>query len=91
MTIPEFLEKAIEGGWSNRFEHKSNTGFPCTEQILLDPLAWQAVGKIAGWSSANPKSIAASMYGEEGWKWNMHGMVNALIEGKTIEEFISTL
>lgn len=110
MTIQQFIEKAIEGGWllngSPRFfEVKSLVGneveFFCvsnrqpnvrwsTFQILLDPLAWQAVGKVEGWDERTQST------NKEGWeirnaRWYMHRMVDFLAEGKSVEEFIATL
>lgn len=65
MTIKEFIEKAIEGGWIFKNRVDKNTHFlasfegePFKDYILvherdifLDPLAWQAVGINEGWSS----------------------------------------
>lgn len=57
MTIKRFIEAAIEGGWDSRetlefgvatLEAKLQTFGSLTRQenaaVLLDPLAWQAVG-----------------------------------------------
>lgn len=73
------------------------------EKIFLDPKAWQAVGKVEGWYDIHcehcPK-IDYSEYGEPGececfakdeWKVKMHQMIDALVDGKTLEEFIKTL
>jgi hypothetical protein len=54
------------------------------EQILLDPLAWQAVGKVEGWGKGKHGLM---MYE---WLTNMHRMIDALAEGKTIDEFLET-
>jgi len=75
-------------------------------QILLDPLAWQAVGKVEGWYEERVicrGSIACEKGVDERhnpcvwetrqakWKQEMHRMIDALAEGKTIEKFIETL
>lgn len=87
MKIKQFIEKAVEegygwkkwdvGGWGNL--EKS----PHLEAVLLDPKAWEAVGKVEGW------------HDKELWHWSwqnqMHAMIDALAEGKTLEEFIKTL
>ena len=100
MTIPEFIKKAIEGGW----EGKSTA----IHKMVLDPLAWQAVGKVEGWELYSCSDCYQSdegftfdecpkCLGERGrvemvtWLVNMHRMIDALAEGKTIEEFIATL
>lgn len=120
MTIKEFIEKAIEGGWRQKEYPEfnvievSNVGvhlnchgvlgdFEYTfyrEKILLDPLAWQAVGKVEGWDVQNVQGTTHLtdngtkrnyLFIENGWMNKMHAMINALAEGKTLEEYISTL
>lgn len=61
MNIKEFIEKAIEGGWrativTNGIKMTSGNWEAIMMQAgsfsgvwLLDPLAWQAVGKVEGW------------------------------------------
>lgn len=92
MTIKTFIEKAIAGGWKSPerwhtyVDAVKDTVFNY-HAILLDPLFWQAVGKTEGWPTKyyrpNPQS----------WPWrdNMHRMIDSLAEGKSIEEFLSTL
>lgn len=133
----QFIEKAIEGGWNKGYKllyvtddsavllaHKTQIGRSIAlivSEVLLDPLAWQAVGKVEGWKitvqgcfvCGKPFTDANSLsehkeclrdYGnEEGeewvmkdveidsWKYNMHRMIDALAEGKTIEEFLKIL
>lgn len=70
---------------------------------MLDPLAWQAVGKTEG----KDNKIEYDIYGVEyktlsqranaegetysWWKCQMHRMIDALAEGKTIEQFLETI
>lgn len=76
------------------------------EKILLDPLFWQALGKTEGWEEERTYCIRGCgcikgvkerhkpcVWGtvEAQWKHEMHRMVSAIIEGKTIEEFIKSL
>lgn len=109
-TIPN---QVGEGGWepeSHREEYHLPTGMGrrkslnktvrasiTLEAALLDPLAWQAVGKVEGWKDGgNEEEIE-----EDEWKpgdiigprylFEMHRMIDSLAEGKTIEQFISTL
>lgn len=61
MTVQQFIEKAIEGGWDIRKgiglpdgmnispSLESAAAGPLLHRILLDPLAWQAEGKVEGW------------------------------------------
>jgi len=93
MTIKDFINKAIEGGWK---DHISNMEWKWAWENavtpFLDPKAWEAVGKVEGWNGQN------GGYGRETlcswkstWQQNMHQMIDALVEGKTLEEFIETL
>lgn len=66
--------------------------------FLLDPLAWEAVGKVEGWDVESkqfeePKDISGDTrtYLISGWLYKWHAMLDALAEGKTIEEFLKTL
>lgn len=87
MTIQDFITKAIEGGWKTEHPYEPNTqGFRDElNRALLDSLAWQAVGKVEGWKS--PHNIAI----QTEWSKKMHGLVDALILGKTIEQYLETL
>lgn len=52
MTIKSFIEKAIEGGWRNPRGYVDSQFIIDMDEvphILLDPLAWKAVGKVDGW------------------------------------------
>lgn len=147
MTISDFIDKAIAGGWNHRIQnatiqrvdaddHRFHVHFWDNEgnqsdmfsysfhALLLDPLAWQAVGKVEGWSrdfcigqevaikptdlvgritSIDPTDVRVQVDGVglqkvprevvrgREWKTAMHRMIDALAEGKTIEEFLKTL
>lgn len=66
-------------------------------EILLDPLAWKAVGKVEGWTDELYNCEYCDIPNEhylgkiKTWHYNMIRMIDALWEGKTIEEFINTL
>ena len=116
MTIKQFIEKAIEGGWREEEKpsiYKSETSWACVHfdkvgdeilmyhhQILLDPLAWEAVGKVEGWNKVyedlytegykrTEKDFAKEIRLQAGNK--MHQMIDALIEGGSIESYLKTL
>ena len=127
MEIKQWIEKAIAGGWKKWLKRTKSLGieddgvhfdyedFISIEQILLDPKAWEAVGKASGWTEIcnNPDHGFIDAIGGETarlgcpvcgnnedcvvestrykWRDKMHQMVDALAEGKTIEEFIKTL
>lgn len=103
MTIPEWKNKAFEGGYSQ-------VGFPEADvdlnTMLLSPRAWQAVGKVEGWdkqpnfdySIPEDFDINTHVMGNnvrylpgELWQTKMHRVIDALAEGKTIEQYLETL
>jgi hypothetical protein len=96
MEIKDFIKKAIAGGWRSDFKPSflmSTNDFVAhfekhKEKVLLDPLAWQAVGKVEGWGT--PHAVNANMLHLE-WRDCMYQMIGALIAGKTIEEYLKTL
>ena len=62
--------------------------------ILIDPLAWQAVGKVEGWKETEIKhkiGMATTSEWVITWKYNMLAMTQALIDGKSIEDYLKTL
>ena len=86
MKIKQFIEKAISGGYVG-FTWEDVQGGDGAD-VFLDPLAWKAVGKVCGWTQVAPYN----RWGIEAhWYWNMHQMIDALVEGKSLEEFIETL
>ena len=115
MEINTFVSAAILGGWkikgvlgltAETFLRDNNI-----EAIFLDPLAWQAVGKVEEWGTDGKfkhsdlcqvpfsafcgikDSSANNCYEYQGecWKDKMLKMTQALIEGKSIKEYIATL
>lgn len=100
MTTKEFIEKAIVGGWKQkpymnivRGLHDNVFEIKDVALVFLDPKAWEAVGKVIGWSkeSFELDGRVIEMEFDEHWKNKMHAMIDALIEGKTIEEFLSDI
>lgn len=98
MTIKQFIEKAIAGGWKTDWYDDWEGGSysdMVIPRILLDPLAWQAVGKTEGWigykRTGIDKGNEIEYHDMEVWKSNMHRMIDALAEGKTIEQFLEPL
>lgn len=57
----EAIEQAIEGGWNDdnyafgvedKSKEKIVVGAWCyTDNVFLDPLFWQALGKVRGWKA----------------------------------------
>lgn len=103
MTIQDFIQKAKDGGFEIHHSLTSgwlSEGLPAPQcvifSLVLNPKVWQAVGKVEGWGLV-PDAVHALAYSmgkdipNQKWLWNMHRMIDALAEGKTIEEFIATL
>lgn len=92
MTIKQFVEKAIEGGWGPYYYRDLyKDGSSETAAMLLDPLAWQAVGKVEveKWGETAFDGTVGDTVPV--WRVNMHKMIDALAEGKSIEDFLSEL
>lgn len=101
----QFIEDAIKGGcnskWTLDYEAchhipKAFEGFLIadTHRILLDPLAWQAVGKTRGWvaDGYNMNFQDESCFTPRGsWKHNLIRFTGQIADGKTIEEALSLI
>ncbi len=101
MTIKQFIEAAVEGGWSeeNSNCYTDTDGGHSTEfveeLVFLDPKAWEAVGKVKGWKLAGDFDYQTAGDPEElswdEWKTKMANMVTFLIDKGSLEEYITTL
>lgn len=101
MTTQQFIEKAVEGGFHPSYievpeiKHMVYYGHPYPVYvILLDPLAWQAVGNVEGWEKLTINGYelkGVRGYDYSPWYLNMHRMIDALADGKTINQFLETL
>jgi hypothetical protein len=58
-------------------------------EMVLDPKAWEAVGKVKDWQNLRTGSSLIQPYRH--YKDIMHEMIDALNAGRTIEEYIATL
>lgn len=91
MTIQEFVEDAVEGGWSHQPTlMMANEPHPIAlECIFLDPAAWQAVGRVRGWDGPDtPKPFGDST---SHTKAKMTHLMTALYSGKSVEDYLSSL
>ena len=95
MEIKTFIEKAIEGGWrgvdfNGREDRKQNyiDGIEGRlELMVLDKSFWEAVGKVEGWFIEESEEFIPNIE----WQQKMHQMIDHLIEGGTLEEYINSL
>lgn len=77
----------VEGEWKPIHSTKDWT-YQSLCEMLLDPEAWKAVGKVEGW----PASVHTPMKEDmRGWEFEMHRVIDALASGQTIEQFLATL
>lgn len=85
---------------------RRGTDYRPYEVVLLDPEAWKAVGKVEGWkmrcyickgTQEDGHVPICSKIGwsevadKDHWRDRMHRMIDALAEGKTIEQYLETL
>jgi hypothetical protein len=118
MKTKQFIEKAIEGGMKttcieDQYPEMGSGGYMCNgsyttiEKLILDPKAWEAVGKVEGYSNKIRVRECSNCFSErvmkeqtglsceclynEEWKQKMHEMIDHLIEGGTIETYLKTL
>jgi len=103
MTIKDFIEKAIEGGWKEFFDFSflytigntvtleygktKDTVEKQLHEIVLDPKAWEAVGKVERWEENSINNIVYT----KGYQYKMNNLMPHLQEGGTIESYIETL
>lgn len=84
--------------WDDDIDLKYRDNFHSTtiQKIILDPLAWQAVGKTRGWDRqeehTDGKILGDRFNGlRDKWKKNWHRFIDRLADGKTIEEALQAI
>ena len=88
----QFIEDAIKGGYGDAFkvmvqiDIEPNSSY--LERLLLNPLAWQAVGKTRGWRNVEEGTFEAEF---TCWQAYFESFFRSIREGKTIEEALSAL
>lgn len=94
----QFIEDAIAGGWKPYNDiHNINDLEACYRfEILLDPLAWQAVGKTRGWDrltdvAGDSNTPEYSNWFPYTWGWRQHRFIDHLADGKSIEEALTAI
>ena len=87
-TTKQFIEDAIEGGYKGyeRFEQMDDVVVYdlAISVVLLDPLAWQAVGKTRGW--AMPYKTQTGR-----WEYESGMFFQSMMSGLSIEEALLTI
>lgn len=109
MTPKTFIEKIIKGGWKHNaiqflnYPKDSAIFYSLLRIALLDPKAFEALGKVEGWGrkkedrvclhenpEASDNGICESCF-KKACQKKMHQMIDALCEGRTIEQYLKTL
>lgn len=104
-----FIEDAIKGGWKdgNKIEQRSD-GIALVRfkddavyarlsyaDILLDPLAWQAVEKARGWGEQKESDKIVELDHQRMlvpyWQYQIHRFIDHLADGLTIEEALEKI
>jgi hypothetical protein len=107
MTINEFIQKAVDGGYKYHgdkllydeqvgqwFVRNGNGGYfmSCIEVVFLDFNAWMFVSRTEGW--AELVELPGNKVVDKSAKiakLRMLSMISALCDGKSLEEYIETL
>lgn len=95
MTIKQFIEAAIEGGYTRekleylhmKIHESSYDNSFSTFNPFLDPDVWKAVGKVKGWDTSGPVAKLVPFI----WEQKQIDMIISLQNGKTLEAYIATL
>ncbi len=77
MTTQEFIQKVPEELRLHQLGHCKSLS-----ELVLDPEVWKAVFPI---------HVCGELCAIHGWQAHMHQMIYALIDGKSLEEYLSTL
>lgn len=87
--MEEAIKRAIEGGWKPKRVVLDQITMR-HEEILLDPLFWQALGKAEGWKQEGVIS-SAKMAKKPDWVYQWIKFIEHLAEGKDADSFFKEL
>lgn len=83
-NVKRFVEDAVLGGYA--LSHYDAT------YSLLDPKAWQAVGKTRGWGKTDYCGHCGAYYEDSPvWREQLHEFLDLLCDGKTIDEALGII
>lgn len=93
--MKEAIQKAIEGGYKIL---SWDIGSPVYDknEVLLDPLFWQSIGKALGWNEDHFYLVAngiemESQQNDKVWKLYWHRFIDHLASGGEAEKFFKEL
>lgn len=103
----QYRDKMDKEAWPKQVKIIARGMLKELHKILLDPEAWKAVGKVEGWEAKQHPYWRISLYPEyDGiekqhplhvekrlhvWEARMYGMIDALVEGVSVEQYLETL
>lgn len=98
----QFIEDAIAGGWNHNecdttllelSFASGDVGEMPIGSILLDPLAWQAVGKTRATQRRWRRDIEVhpGLPKQDAWLFHQHRFIDHLADGKSIDEALTTI
>ncbi len=99
IELIELLPSVFEGTEARfhvEIEGEDDTLLIAVSDVLLETLAWQAVGKVEGWDLCDCPDSQPSYFHTDycsGRKWltRMHRMIDHLAKGGTITTYLETL
>lgn len=72
--MEKIINRAIDGEWKNLKKHNIDwdkmysDDKPSEEEMILDPLFWQSLGKACGWREFGTTKIGQPLY--DSWKYH---------------------
>lgn len=84
------IEKAISGGYMS--PNLLGVGVGYYNDVFLDPLFWQSLGKAEGWpQDENIPEITFGIWERERWLGKWHRFIDSLADGNTPEQYFENL
>lgn len=99
-AVSRFIRDAVKGGYEPKYstpEHidhwygMEERKSVCIPQVILDAASWRAVAEARGWGDDTAHYCECWHGDKTKWELNMHGLIDALAEGKTIEAYLSSI
>ena len=91
--MEQFIEDAIKGGWDERRWFEKETHI-CSA-LILDPAAWQAVGKMRGWEEYTEATVEGANgfveFSAPTWRINFLRFIDYLCAGNNFEAALNKI
>ena len=93
--MEQFIEDAIEGGWKSAFDALPIWHVNNPHSALLDPTAWQAVGKMRGWEEYTEATVEGANgfveFSAPTWRINFLRFIDSLCAGNNFEAALNKI